>query len=79
MSTNSPPTRDQILVQKRVRDLAQKQVLDLVRAAAYLGVSVQFCRNRIADGSLPAHRVGRLIRVYVEDLDALRQPVGGMK
>ena len=70
-TSSSPPNRDEIL--------AQRPVLNLVAAAAYLGVSVQFMRNRVADKTLPAHRVGRLIRVYVDDLDALRQPVGGEK
>jgi excisionase family DNA binding protein len=72
MSTNSPP----VILARRL-DPEGKQVTDLVSAATYLGVSVQFLRRRIAEGRLPAHRVGRLIRVYVEDLEALRQPIGG--
>ena len=71
MSTKSPPpTRDEILARAR-------KVLDLNKGAVYLGVSKQFLRRRIADRSLPAHQVGRLVRVYVDDLDALRRPVGG--
>lgn len=56
--------------------LAHKQALDLVRAAEYLGVSVQSVRRRIKSGDLPAHRVGpRSVRVYVDDLDKLRRPI----
>lgn len=57
---------------------AHKTAIDLPRAAQYLGVSVQSVRRRIAEGSLPAFRVGpKSIRVYVEDLEALKQPIGG--
>jgi excisionase family DNA binding protein len=58
--------------------LAHKKAVDLARAADYLGVSVQSVRRRIAEGRLPAYRVGpRSIRVYLDDLDALKQPIGG--
>lgn len=58
--------------------LHQKKAVDLARAAEYLGVSVQSVRRRIAEGHLPAFRIGpRSIRVYVADLDALKQPIGG--
>lgn len=45
-------------------------------------VSVDFLRERIARGELPAYRLGKgrgLIRVYVADLDALlrRIPTAG--
>lgn len=59
--------------------LAQKQAVDLVRAAAYLGVSVKTVRRCIADGHLPAFRVKgtRSIRVNLDDLEALKRPIGG--
>ena len=37
--------------------------------------SVDTLRRRIRDGSLPAYRNGRLIRVKVSDLEALFRPV----
>jgi excisionase family DNA binding protein len=78
VSTKAPQlTRDQILARRLPPQ--GREVLDLVEAAAYLHVSKQFLRRRIADKTLPAHQVGRLIRVYLSDLDALRQPVGGVK
>jgi excisionase family DNA binding protein len=63
------PTRDEVLAAKRSMDLA--------RAAAYLDVSVKTLRRRIADGTLRAYRVGpRAIRVTLEDLEALKTPIG---
>jgi excisionase family DNA binding protein len=58
--------------------LAHKKAVDLARAADYLGVSIQSVRRRIAEGALPAFRIGpRSIRVYVDDLEALKRPIGG--
>jgi excisionase family DNA binding protein len=58
--------------------LSRKQAIDLVRAAEYLGVSVQSIRRRIAEGALPAFRIGpRSVRVYIDDLEKLKKPVGG--
>lgn len=58
--------------------LAHRKAIDLARAAEYLGVSVQSIRRRIAEGSLPAFRIGpRSVRVYVDDLEALKRPIGG--
>jgi excisionase family DNA binding protein len=46
-------------------------------AAELLGVSEQTIRRRIADGTLPAERIGpRLIRIRIADLDALGRPIG---
>lgn len=62
-------TRDEVL--------AAKQAMDLAAAAEYLDVSVKTLRRRIADGSLPAFRVGpRAIRVYLDDLESLKTPIG---
>lgn len=55
-----------------------RKALSLPQSADYLGVSVQSIRRRIAEGALPAFRVGpKSIRVYVDDLEALKQPIGG--
>lgn len=46
--------------------------------AARCGVSVDFIRDRISDGALPAFRAGNrrgLIRVRIEDLDRLFRPI----
>jgi excisionase family DNA binding protein len=51
--------------------------LSLADSAEYLGVCERTVRRRIADGSLPAHRVrnSRLIRIDMRDLDALLTPI----
>lgn len=45
-------------------------------AAEYLNVSTRTIRRRIADGTLPAYRVGRLVKINPEDLDRLARPIG---
>ena len=48
----------------------------LAEAAERIGVSENTLRRRIADGSLPAVRVGpRLIRIDRRDTDALLRPI----
>ena len=51
----------------------------IAEAAEILNTSTQFIRRRIADGTLPAYRLkgSRLIRIRREDIDDLRQPIGG--
>ena len=47
-------------------------------AAAHAGVSVDTIRRRIADGSLTGYRFGkRMIRVDLNELDALMKPIPG--
>lgn len=46
------------------------RLVDLAAAAEELSVSVKTVRRRIADGTVTGYRVGRLIRV---DLDELRE------
>jgi excisionase family DNA binding protein len=47
------------------------------QAAERKGVSAKTIRRWIADGTLPAYRVGqKLIRIRVADLDALGTPLG---
>ncbi len=49
-------------------------------SAAYTGVSVKTIRRRIADGSLPARRMGpRLLKIDTADLDALFRPVATVR
>jgi excisionase family DNA binding protein len=45
--------------------------LSLTDAATYADLSVKTVRRRIADGTLPAYRTGRLIKIRREDLDGL--------
>lgn len=54
--------------------------VDIAGAAAELNTSQKFIRRRIADGTLPAYRIkgSRFIRIRRADLDALKQPVGGV-
>ena len=51
-------------------DAPESALVPLAVAAENLGVSVKTIRRRIADGTVRGYRVGRLIRV---DLDELRQ------
>jgi excisionase family DNA binding protein len=45
-------------------------------AAAYAGVSSKTIRRRISDGSLTGYRMGpRLVRVDLNELDALLRPI----
>lgn len=42
----------------------------LAEAGAYVGVSTKTIRRRVADGTIPAHRIGpRLVRVDLDDVD----------
>lgn len=50
--------------------------ISIAQAAERAGVSRDTIRRRIADGSLPAYRMGpRLIRLDPADVDALLRPV----
>ena len=50
-------------------------LLRLQQSAARLNVSVWTVRRRIADGSLPAVRVGTQIRIRESDIDRLLRPI----
>ena len=57
-----------------------RKYLDLATVAEYLGIAEKSARRRIAEGSLPAYRMGpRNIRVLQTDVDKLlvRIPTGG--
>lgn len=50
----------------------------LKQAAEYLGVTDRTIRQMIADGRLTGYRNGpRLIRVDLNEIDAVMQPFGG--
>lgn len=44
------------------------KLVSLVEGAAQFGISVKTLRRRIADGTVHGYRVGRLIRVDLNDL-----------
>lgn len=44
--------------------------------AAYMNVSTNHVRNLIADGLLPAYRVGKIIRLRRSEIDAALRRVG---
>lgn len=53
-----------------------RRLASLNDAAAYAHVNPRTIRRRIADGSLPAYRVGlKLIRVDLDDVDQLLTPI----
>lgn len=49
--------------------------LSLNEVAARLGVSVKTARRRVSDGTLPAVRIGRLIRVPASALESVGRPL----
>lgn len=61
-------------VQKKTRPT--RRLLTIEEAAAYTSLSTRTIRRRIADGALPAFRVGpRSIRVRAEHLEQLLRPI----
>ena len=56
--------------------MAQPRFMTLKQAGQVYSVSDRTLRRRIADGTLPAVRVGpRSIRVAAEDVEALASPI----
>jgi excisionase family DNA binding protein len=50
--------------------------MSMAEAAEYANVHPSTLRRRIADGQLPAYRVGpKLLKVDIEDVEALIRPV----
>lgn len=50
--------------------------VDMSAAATYLGVSVDFIRTRIAEGRIPAKKLGyHSVRIRISDLDAFGDPM----
>lgn len=57
-------------------DAIARKNLSLKEAAEWYGVSERTLRRRIAEGRLPAYRLGpRTIRVRAEDVEALAKPI----
>ncbi len=56
-----------------------KRHLSIQESADYWDVSSMTIRRRIADGSLPALRVGHRIRIRVEDLENLARPIPAVR
>jgi excisionase family DNA binding protein len=60
----------------RMAQAIEKRHLTLKEAAEWYGVSERTLRRRIAEGVLPAFRVGpRSIRVTSDDVAALARPI----
>jgi excisionase family DNA binding protein len=56
----------------------ERRLRSIPGGAAYAGVSAHTLRRRISAGDLPAYRFGpRLIRVDLNDIDAMLRPTGG--
>jgi excisionase family DNA binding protein len=49
--------------------------VSLAEVADYLGVSIKTVRRRVAEGQIPAYRVGRLLKVDVADVEQLLRRV----
>jgi excisionase family DNA binding protein len=53
----------------------RRRYASLVDAAEYLGVNERTIRRHISAGDLPAYRLGRLVRVDLDELDQALKPV----
>lgn len=51
-----------------------RRLVSLDSAAAQLDVSPRTIRRRIDDGTIPAYRIGRLLRIDPSDLERLTTP-----
>ena len=59
-----------MMIARQSQELQDSVLVSLAVAAESLGVSVKTLRRRISDGTVHGYRVGRLIRV---DLDEVRK------
>lgn len=50
--------------------MPSRTLLDIEGTAGYLGTTVRHVRNLIARREIPYHKVGRLVRFDLADLDA---------
>ena len=58
----------------------EQGLISLTKAAEMFGVSTKTIRRRIADGTVRGYRIGRLIRVDIEEIrDALVVEMPNMK
>jgi excisionase family DNA binding protein len=55
--------------------MALRKYASIAEIAEAYDISTKTVRRRIADGSLPARRLGRLIRIDVEAAENLLRPV----
>jgi excisionase family DNA binding protein len=55
--------------------LAGAAILTVVEVAALLRISINTARALIADGTIPATKVGRQWRIRRVDLDAMLEPL----
>ncbi len=54
----------------------ERTLISISEAAETYGVSTKTVRRRIADGTIPARRLGpRLVRIDVRDADAALRPI----
>lgn len=64
---------------RRRHTAARKHLVTIADAADYLAVTPLTIRRRIQAGELKAYRVGpRIVRVDLNEIDALLEPVGGV-
>jgi excisionase family DNA binding protein len=57
-------------------ELRHSRLMGIAEAAEYANVHPSTLRRRIADGQLPAYRVGpKLLKVDIDDVEALIRPV----
>lgn len=59
-----------MMIARQPQELQDSVLVSLAVAAESLGVSVKTLRRRISDGTVHGYRIGRLIRV---DLDEVRK------
>lgn len=52
-----------------------KRLVSLAEAARYWDVSPRTVRRRIADGSLRGFKIGRLVKVDINEVDSLIRPI----
>lgn len=52
-----------------------RRLATLPAAAEYAACSVKTIRRRVADGTIPAYKLGRLLRVDLNDLDHALRPI----
>ena len=62
--------KGRMMIARQSQELQDSVLVSLAVAAESLGVSVKTLRRRISDGTVHGYRVGRLIRV---DLDEVRK------
>lgn len=50
-------------------DITARNLVSLAEAASRLGVSTKTLRRRISDGTIHGYKIGRLVRVDLDELD----------